>query len=177
MTHVTSAHDNGNGSGLPRVPSIPLSDETRGAAGDQSIGNLVKDATVHMSTLVRAEFELARQELAGEVKKGLTGSVFFIVALVLLLLFIPFGLVALSLGFNDMFDFEDHPWFGFLLVFGVALLGAGFLAWLGWRRFRRIRAPRRTIDSVKDTAAAFRRHGDDHDTSPAPAPGGAVRRS
>jgi hypothetical protein len=159
---VTSAHDNnGNGAGLPRVPSIPLSDDTNGAAGDQSIGNLVRDATVHMSTLVRAEIELARSEIAGEVKKGLTGSVFFVVALVLLLLFIPFGLVALSLGFNDMFDFEDHPWFGFLLVFGAALLGAGFMAFLGYRRFRKIRAPRRTISSVRDTAAALRRRDED----------------
>ena len=161
MTHVTSAHDNnGNGSGLPRIPSIPLSDDTNGAAGDQSIGNLVKDATVHMSTLLRAEVELARSEIAREVKKGLTGSVFFIVALALLLLFIPFGLVALSLGFNDMFDFEAHPWFGFLLVFGVALLGAGFMVWLGVRKFRRIRAPKRTIESVKGTAAALRHRGE-----------------
>jgi hypothetical protein len=156
MAPVTSAHKNGNGAGLPRVPSIPLSDETSGAAGEQSIGNLVRDATVHMSTLVRAEIELARSEITGEVKKGLTGSVFFIVALVLLLLFIPFGLVALSLGFNDMFDFEDHPWFGFLLVFGAALLGAGFLAWLGVRKFRRIRAPKRTIETMKETAAVLR---------------------
>jgi hypothetical protein len=184
MTHVTSAHKNGNGAGLPRVPSIPLSDETSGAAGEQSIGNLVRDATVHMSTLVRAELELARSEIGREVKKGLTGSVFFIVALVLLLLFIPFGLVALSLGFNDMFDFEDHPWFGFLLVFGVALLGAGLMAWLGVRKFRRIRAPKRTIESVKGTAAALRHRGDGEtevdaaaQTAPIPVTRAAPRRS
>jgi uncharacterized membrane protein YqjE len=162
---VTSARENshGNGAGLPRVPSIPLSDDA-GAAADQSIGGLVRDATTHLSTLVRGELELARAELGREVKKGLTGSIYFIIALVLLLLFIPFGLVALSLGFNDMFDFEDHPWFGFLLVFGVAILGAGALVWLGIRKFKRIRAPQRTIDSAKDTMAALRRRDDDeHD--------------
>ncbi|TDV40649.1 phage holin family protein [Actinophytocola oryzae] len=158
---MTSARENshGNGAGLPRVPSIPLSDDAN-AAADQSIGGLVKDATAHLSTLVRGEFELARSEIAKEVKKGLTGSVFFVVALVLLLLFIPFGLVALSLGFNDMWDFENHPWFGFLLVFGAAFLGAGALAWLGWRRFKKIQAPHRTIDSAKSTVAALRRNGD-----------------
>jgi uncharacterized membrane protein YqjE len=120
---------------------------------------LVRDATSHISTLVRGELELARAELGREVKKGLTGSVFFIIALVLLLLFIPFGLVALSLGINDMFDFEDHPWFGFLIVFGVAILGAGALVWLGIRKFRRIRAPQRT-----DTMAALRNRGENgHD--------------
>jgi uncharacterized membrane protein YqjE len=162
---VTSARENshGNGAGLPRVPSVPLSDDVS-AAADQSIGGLVRDATSHISTLVRGELELARAELGREVKKGLTGSVFFIIALVLLLLFIPFGLVALSLGINDMFDFEDHPWFGFLIVFGVAILGAGALVWLGIRKFRRIRAPQRTIDSAKDTMAALRNRGENgHD--------------
>ena len=159
---MTSARENshGNGAGLPRVPSIPLSDDV-GAAADQSIGGLVRDATTHLSTLVRGELELARTEIGREVKKGLTGSVFFIVALVLLLLFIPFGLVALSLGVNDMFDFEDHPWFGFLVVFGAALILAGMFVWLGIRKFKRLRAPQRTIDSAKSTMAAFRKRGDD----------------
>lgn len=159
---MTSAHENsnGNGAGLPRVPSIPLSDDAT-AAGEQSIGGLVKDATTHMSTLVRAEIELAKTELVSEVKKGLTGSIYFIIALVLVLLFIPFGLVALSLGFNDIFDLENHAWFGFLVVFGVAVLGAAFLAWRGIRKFKRIRAPRRTIDSAKDTMAALRHRGED----------------
>lgn len=158
---MTSAHEktNGAGAGLPRVPSIPLSDEAS-AAGEQSIGGLVKDATTHISTLVRGEFELAKTELVGEVKKGLTGSVYFIVALVLLLLFIPFGLVALALGFNDMFDWENHPWLGFLVVFVVALVGAGFLAWRGVRKFKRIRAPKRTIESAKGTMAALSNRGD-----------------
>ncbi len=159
---MTSARENshGNGAGLPRVPSIPLSDDAT-ASGDQSIGGLVKDATTHLSTLIRGELELAKAEVTGEVKKGLTGSVFFIVALVLLLLFIPFGLVALSLGLNDIFDWENHPWLGFLIVFVVAILGAVLLVFLGVKKFKRIRAPQRTIDSAKDTIAALRSRGDD----------------
>lgn len=161
---MTSVRENshGNGAELPRVPSIPLSDDVS-AAGDQSIGGLVKDATTHLSTLVRGELELAKTELAGEVKKAVTGSVSFIVALVLLLLFIPFGLVALALGINDIFDWENHPWWGFLIVFFVALLGAGFLAWRGARKFKRIRAPQRTIDTAKGTMAALRNRGSDDD--------------
>jgi uncharacterized membrane protein YqjE len=162
---VTSARENshGNGAGLPRVPSIPLSDDV-GAAGDQSIGGLVKDATTHFSTLVRGELELARTELAGEVKKALTGSVSFIVALVLFLLALPFPLVALALGFNDMFDWEDHPWLGFLVLFVATLLLVAGIGFLGYRKFKRIRAPQRTIDSAKSTVAALRHRGDDgHD--------------
>lgn len=162
---MTSARENshGNGAGLPRVPSIPLSDDV-GAAADQSIGGLVKDATTHLSTLVRGELELAKTELAGEVKKAVTGSVSFIVALVLILLFIPFGLVAIALGINDTFDWEAHPWYGFGIMFFLAAGGAGFLVWRGARKFKRIRAPQRTIDTAKETVAALRKRGDDeHD--------------
>jgi hypothetical protein len=178
MAHVTSAHDkNGNGAGLPRVPSIPLSDETSGAANGQSIGSLVKDATQHLSTLIRAEIELARSEVAKEVKKGLTGSLFFIIALAIFLPFIPFGLIALALGFNDMFDWENHPWLGFVCVFGLILVFTGLFVFMGIRKVRSVRAPKRTIETVKDTAAVLTHRGDDgHETAPVPAPGGAARR-
>jgi len=177
MAHVTSAHDkSGNGAGLPRVPSIPLSDETSGAANGQSIGGLVKDATQHLSTLIRAELELARSEVTKEVKKGLTGSLFFIIALAIFLPFIPFGLITLALGFNDMFDWENHPWLGFLCVFALILVLTGLFAFMGFRKVRSVRAPQRTIESVKDTAAALTHRGDD-ETAPVPAPGAAVRRS
>lgn len=159
---MTSARENshGNGAELPRVPSIPLSDDS-GAAADQSIGGLVRDATAHLSTLVRGELELARSEIAGEVKKGLTGSVSAITALVVFLLALPFAFVTLALGVNDIFDWEDHPWLGFLIVFGLFLLVTVLLAFRAYRKFKRIRAPQRTIDSAKDTMAALRRRGDE----------------
>jgi uncharacterized integral membrane protein len=158
---VTSAHDktNGAGAGLPRVPSIPLSDEAS-ASGEQSIGGLVKDATTHISTLIRGEFELAKSEVVGEVKKGLTGSVYFIVAFVLVLLFLPFVFVVIALSLNDMFDWEAHPWLGFLVIVGAALIGALLLFWRGAKKFKRLRAPERTIASAKDTMAALRNRGD-----------------
>lgn len=159
---MTSARENshGNGAELPRVPSIPLSDDS-GAAADQSIGGLVRDATAHLSTLVRGELELARSEIAGEVRKGLTGSVSAITALVVFLLALPFAFVTLALGVNDIFDWEDHPWLGFLIVFVLFLLVAGLLGFRAYRKFKRIRAPQRTIDSARDTMAALRRRGDD----------------
>lgn len=159
---MTSAHENshGNGAGLPRVPSIPLSDDAS-TPGDHSIGGLVKDATTHLSTLIRGELELARAEVGREVKKGLTGSISLIVALVVLLLSIPFLFIAFALGLNDLVDWEDHPWAGFLITFGLFLLVVGLLVLVGVRKFKRIRAPQRTIDSAKDTLAALRGRGDD----------------
>jgi uncharacterized membrane protein YqjE len=159
---VTSARENshGNGAGLPRVPSIPLSDDVN-AAADQSIGGLVKDATTHVSTLIRGEFELAKTEIAGEVKKAFTGSVSLTLALVVFLLALPFTLVALALGINDFFDWEDHPWWGFLIVFFLGVIAAGLLGLRGYQKFKRIRAPQRTIDSAKDTVATLRNRGDE----------------
>lgn len=159
---MTSARENshGNGAGLPRVPSIPLSDDAS-TPGDQSIGGLVKDATTHLSTLIRGELELAKSEVAGEVKKGLTGSISLIIALVVLLLSIPFLFVAFALGLNDLVDWEAHPWAGFLITFGIFLAVVGLLVFFGIRKFKRIRAPQRTIDSAKDTFAALSRRGDD----------------
>jgi uncharacterized membrane protein YqjE len=164
---VTSARENshGNGAGLPRVPSIPLSDDAS-AAADQSIGGLVRDATTHLSTLVRGELELARTEIAGEVKKGLTGSVSLIVALVVFLLALPFIFVTLALSFNDMFDWENHPWLGFLVIVVVFVVAGIFLVWRGIRKFKRIHAPQRTIDSAKSTVAALRNRGDDEPGQP-----------
>lgn len=162
---MTSAHENnnGNGAGLPRVPSIPLSDDAT-AAGDTSIGGLVKDATTHLSTLIRGELELAKAEVAGEVKKGVTGSLSLIIALVVFLLALPFLFVAFALGLNDLVDWEAHPWAGFLITFGLFLVVTVLLVWTGIRKFKRIRAPQRTIESAKDTMAALRRRDDDaHD--------------
>lgn len=150
---MTSARENTNG--LPRVPSIPLADEST-SADDQSIGNLVKDATAHLSTLVRAEVELARSEVAGEIKKGLKGSVWFILALVILFyssfFFFFFG--------AELLDEWLPRWAAFLIVFGLMLVAVGLCALLGYRKVRSIRAPQRTMDSMRDTAAALRNRGE-----------------
>lgn len=153
-----SSHDSG---GLPPVTSIPLTeDRLADDVRNQSIGSLVKDATAHLSTLLRAEIELARIEIAREVKKGLTGSVLGLVALTLVLLSLPFALTAAALGIDKAFGSWAQLWFGFLVIFVLMLLGAGLLGFMGYKRFRRIRAPQQTIDTVKDTATALRHRGD-----------------
>ena len=83
---MASSTSRGGAEAVPPVlPSIPLAPEPVKPLSEQSIGNLVKEATAHVSTLVRAEVELARAEVTAEVKKGLQGSIFFIVALVVML--------------------------------------------------------------------------------------------
>jgi len=139
----------------PVLPSIPLAPEPVKAPGEQSIGELVKEATSQVSTLVRAEVELARAEVTAEVKKGLQGSVFFIIALVVLL----FSLFFFFFAVGEILAIWLPRWAAFSIVFGIMLLAAGLAGFIGYLRVRRIRKPERTIASLKDTAQVLSTRG------------------
>lgn len=142
------------------MPYIPLSEDNT-TMTDQSMGALVRDASQHVSTLVRAEIELAKSEVVGEVRKGLKGSIYFIIAAV----------VALYSSFFFFFflgwliDVWLPTWASFLIVFGLMLVVAALFGLLGYRKVRKLRAPERTIGSVKETAAALRPQRESSDTT------------
>lgn len=139
------------------MPSIPLTDDAAyDAAGNQSIGHLVKDATAQLSTLIRAEIELAKAELARETKKAMVGSIFFIIALVILLYSSFFFFFYLA----DQLDVWLPRWAASLIVFGAMILVALLCAFIGYRRVKKIRAPERTISSIRETTAALSRRGE-----------------
>jgi uncharacterized membrane protein YqjE len=142
--------------GVPTtVTSIPLVDP-HAPKPDPSIGDLVKDATSQVSTLVRAEVELARAEITRDVKKGVTGSVYFILALVVLFYstFFFFAFVAALL------DLWLQTWAAILIVFGGMIVVTVLLALLGFLKVRRIRGPQKTIESVKEARVALMPGGD-----------------
>jgi uncharacterized membrane protein YqjE len=142
--------------GVPTtVTSIPLVDP-HAPKPDPSLGDLVKDATAQMSTLVRAEVELAKSELTRDVKKGLTGSVYFILALVVLFYstFFFFFFAA------ELLDTWIWRWAAFLIVFALMVLTTAVLALLGYLKVRRIKGPQKTIESVKEARAALIPGGD-----------------
>ncbi|WP_280833046.1 phage holin family protein [Mycolicibacterium frederiksbergense] len=137
--------------GVPAtVTSIPLVDP-HAPKPDASIGELVRDATAQVSTLVRAEVELAKAEITRDVKKGLTGSVFFIAALVVLFYSTFFFFFFLA----ELLDTWLWRWVAFLIVFGIMLVVTGALAVLGFLKVRRIRGPQQTIESVKEAREAL----------------------
>ena len=143
--------------GAPRVPSIPMSDANLGASGEPTIGNLVKDASANVSTLLRAEVALAKSEVVKEVKKAGAGTGLIICAAVLLLYASLFFFV--FLGF--LLDIWLPTWAAFLIVFGILLFVAiaGILA--GYILFRKLRKPEKTIDSVKEAATVLPGRGGD----------------
>ena len=140
------------------IASIPLTADDPTA--EASIGGLVRDATAHVSTLVRAEVELAKGEIAASVKKGVKGSVFFIVALTVLCFSLFFLFMALGFLISEIFGW----WYsvGFGIVFFLMLLTAGLFGLLGWRKVKKIKAPEKSIAAAKDTVAALTRRGDDN---------------
>ena len=135
------------GDGVPNtVSSIPLTDVDARTPGEATIGALVKDATAQVSTLVRAEVELAKAEVTGEVKKGLQGSVFFILGLH------GSAVSARSSSFfflAEMLDTWVPRWLAFLIVFLIMVVTTAILALLGYLRVRKLRAPEKTIESLK----------------------------
>jgi Putative Actinobacterial Holin-X, holin superfamily III len=135
---------NGRGADSGRtITSIPLSEVD--TARNASVGDLVRDATEQMSTLVRAEVALAKAEVTAEIRKGLMGSVYFIAALVVLLYSTFFFFFFLA----ELLDTWLYRWAAFLIVFGIMLATTILLALLGYRKVRKLRAPAKTIESLK----------------------------
>ena len=105
----------------PVLPSIPLAPETARPAGEQTIGGLVRDVSTQLSNLVRAEVELAKAEVTAEVRKGVTGSVFFAVAAAIGLFSLFFFFFALA----ELLSLWLLRWVAFAIVFVLMVLGAG----------------------------------------------------
>lgn len=123
--------------------SIPLSEVD---SSSESIGGLVRDATEQMSTLVRAEVELAKAEVTGEIKKGLQGSIFFIAALTVLLFSSFFFFFFLA----ELLDVWVYRWLAFLIVFLLMIVTVAVFGLFGYLKVRRLRAPEKTIESLKE---------------------------
>lgn len=148
MSHAQGTHK-------PTEASIPLHDADSIGRGDASIGTLVKNASTHVSTLMRAEIELAKTEITEQVKKAATGSGFFVAALVFLMMsFFPFVFMWAKL-ISLWFGTKTWDWMGFLIVFVVLVLLAAVCGLLGYRKVKKIRKPQRTIDSVSDLKLAM----------------------
>jgi uncharacterized membrane protein YqjE len=145
------------------VPSIPLNAEPVRVTGDASVGTLVKEVTTHVSTLVRAEVELAKQEVTAEVKKGVQGSIFFVLAAVIALFSLFYFFFAVAEAFNLIWP--SQQWAGYAVTFAIMLITAGIAGFLGYLKVRKIRAPERTIETAKESVEALRRGRSDAPSS------------
>ncbi len=120
---------------------------------EPTIGKLVADTTAGFSSLLRDEIALAKTELKVSIKNGGLGAALFAVAGFLLVL----AIIMLSFSFAFWLETWFTSTIAFLIVFGVYVLIALLAAVIGITRLKKIRAPEKTIETMKDTKQILKR--------------------
>jgi protein-S-isoprenylcysteine O-methyltransferase Ste14 len=114
---------------------------------EPSVGTLVQSAMADLSTLFRAEVELAKSEIGKSAKKAGIGGGAFGVALVM---------VAFSAFFFGIAVAEFPTWLGlerwisYLIVWFLLILLGALAALFGMRTIKKIEKPERTIETLRD---------------------------
>lgn len=125
-----------------------------GASDEPSVGTLVQSAMADVSTLIRAEVELAKAEMGKSAKKAGIGVG-------------AFGAAGVVLAFSAFFFFiavaELLTWLGivrwlsYLIVWFALVLIAGLAALIGLRTLKKIEKPERTLETLRDLPDVMRR--------------------
>jgi hypothetical protein len=101
---------------------VRTEDLYQGNGSTKSAGELVKEVTEDLSTLVRKEVELAKQELGQSISQKLQGAAIFAVVGVVGVFILIFLLLAIRDAFTELWA----PWISDLATAGVlALLSVG----------------------------------------------------
>lgn len=114
----------------------------------QPIGALFGTASEHISTLIRGEVELAKAEITTSAKRGGIGAGMFGAAAVMLLFSVTFLFVAIAEGLTEL---GLPRWVSYLIVWAFFVVVAGLLVLIGLRLLKKVKAPERTIETLKDS--------------------------
>ncbi len=138
-----------SGSTASSLHSSPLDGQARHRGEQQQpIGALFGTASEHISTLVRAEVELAKAEITTSAKRGGIGAGMFGAAGVIALFSVVFLFIALAEGLVAL---GLPRWVSYLIVWAFFVAIAGLLALIGMRLLKKVKAPERTIETLKDS--------------------------
>lgn len=136
-----------------KAPTAPPN-ATPVSPDDPTIGRLVADASRDISSLLQNEIALVKSELKVSVKNGGVGAGLFAGAAFLGLL----AVIILSVAFGYFLSMTGlHLAWCFLIVFGVYLLLAGLLTFVGIRKVKKVRAPQRAIHQAQETKQLLKR--------------------
>jgi membrane protein implicated in regulation of membrane protease activity len=128
-------------------PVSPAPRDAIAGAGEPTIGTLVQSAMADVSTLIRAEVELAKAEVGKSAKKaGIGAGAFGAAGVVLAYSGFFFG-IALA-EFITWLGLER--WISYLIVWFLLVLLAGLAALIGRRFIKKIEKPERTIETLHD---------------------------
>ena len=129
----------------------------RPAGSEQSLGELVAQASKDVSLLIRGELNLAKVELKQDLSRVVVAVVLlalsgFVACLMLVLLCFAFAFGLVALGIST--------WAAFLIVAGVCLLLIGLAALIAILRVRGVTGLKTTRASVQETMTVLRGCGD-----------------
>lgn len=123
---------------------------------DPTIGRLVSDASRDISSLISNEIKLAKSELQVSIKAGGLGIALFAVAGFFALMSLIMLSVAIAYFINWNGRGLSLHW-AFLIVFGFYLLLAAVLAFVGLRKVKQVRGPKKAIAQAQETKQILKR--------------------
>ncbi|QSR29272.1 hypothetical protein CFI00_01910 [Nocardioides sp. S5] len=125
---------------------------------DPTLGKLVMDAQRDISTLISQEIALAKSEIKVSVRHGGLGLGLFAGAAFLGLLAVIMLSVAIAYFIHWNGAGLDLHW-AFLIVFGLYVLIAALLAFVGIKQVKQVKAPERAIQQGKQIPSALKGRG------------------
>jgi Putative Actinobacterial Holin-X, holin superfamily III len=122
--------------------------------GESSVGQLVQSAMADMSTLIRAEIELAKAEFGRSAKKaGIGGGAFGAAAVM-----VAFSAFFFGIAFAEFLTWLGLlRWISYLIVWFLLVLIGGLAGLFGMRTVKRIEKPERTIESLRELPEVIHR--------------------
>jgi Kef-type K+ transport system membrane component KefB len=123
---------------------------------DPTIGRLVSDASRDISSLISSEIKLAKTELKLSAQAGGTGIALFAAAV----FFLVMALIMLSIAIAFFINWKGQGlplMWAFTIVFAFYLLVTAILAFVGYKKVQKVRAPERAIGQAEQTRQILRR--------------------
>ncbi len=113
---------------------------------EKSAGQLMKEVTEDLSTLIRKEVELAKQELGASVSTKVKGAV----AIAIAAIFGLFALVFLLLSARDGLDVALPTWLADLVTAAILILLGAITAAVAWRKLAAPISTRLTQQTLRE---------------------------
>jgi H+/Cl- antiporter ClcA len=122
---------------------------------DKSLGEIVAEVSEKASQLVREEIELAKAEVTDKVSKLTRGAAVAAAAGVFLVFAVTMFFHGMAWFLDDVFNWEDNVWAGFLVVTAALFLCAILAALFAYRLFKKGSPPTPdlAIEEAKRTRA------------------------
>lgn len=112
----------------------------------RSPGEIVRDIVANAQDIIRAEVKLAKTEIREESQKAISASAMLVAGGVIALYGLGFLLAAITAALALVMPF----WAAALIVGALLAAGGGAGIALGLQHWKKVHAPRKTIEDVKE---------------------------